>query len=1002
MSSDSPNFFMETSPPEGGNHAVHSPSEGSSEVDTSSFDASMRHFVYSDLPINAPTPAVPAPSTMPMRLKPGNKKSFVWNYFRHPEGESGMVDRTRTQCLLCKSQLAFNASGTTTTMLNHLKSRHGEIAQREESQRVRSNTSNRRKDTATSRVASGASYSPLRAQQQSSQSSLPPPPSQVQPSRMRNSNGCSDFPQISEDLRKFAHLKEEAKQTSRKVGLLQPFLALSGLDTGGRHGSPQVVGSPESIATAAEAAAAAAAAAAASSGLLPPSVSLGGLPQLPAVTSSPLIPPLFPIPPPLESAPLMPQLTGFLPPNFPAFVPPNSSASSCSTDTDDAMERLQSTPQLSSDSGPLAVARAWLSTLANLPGQTATNGNLAAIEELLKSLPSMAAQQAGAGSSSKPLLMPPLPPDLLSTLVHNSPLVLSILSRSQALLASQGCIPPPPAPPPPPPPPLSTSSATLTTGPSTTASASTPSLPSSKDKSSSNSVDLMIGTAKRKRTRPVYIPPQMWAVKRSSIEGSPGAADSPEDLSMPRATRQQQHELSTGALETCLAYFLVREMLPPEILEREGFRTLVNELIGSTKALSIPRITARQMRMEILPQIANTVLPTQQQTLSRSSLAVEFWHNMDGRQNFANLSIGCEGRLLQTALLKCPADVKKIIVDCVGSSEKTAMLLPRALVTNRPEELHEIMSGDFTIVPCFVTALAASVTSGFRAPEVIALLRDMREATGLPPNFTNITTVETISWREVADLMVRVRAERQNGDVWQLKCLLDNLGRSFDDVKQQAASCATVSLITQILINLRKTHLATTSEDSEVIEAFKTAVNERLDVFYPRKPNSLSDLLLIAGLTDPRVRTRVHEFAPQSVNLLKEKVEELSRLRDKDEVFVHTAHCEVDRYLREEVKSGVQTDPFQWWSERQTTYPLLSRLARHYLAIPLASFNTQLRLKPLPRSTQRVVSSALPDGLNLPNYCDIFAQLKMNLFAEDMLIYTFLWHNWSLPSSQGK
>lgn len=96
--------------------------------------------------------------------------------------------------------------------------------------------------------------------------------------------------------------------------------------------------------------------------------------------------------------------------------------------------------------------------------------------------------------------------------------------------------------------------------------------------------------------------------------------------------------------------------------------------------------------------------------MNRSSLAVEFWHNVDGSQNFANLSIGCGGRLLQTALLKNPGDVKKIIVDCIGSSEKTAMLLPRALVTNRPKELNEIVSEGFAIVPCFVTALAASVT----------------------------------------------------------------------------------------------------------------------------------------------------------------------------------------------------------------------------------------------------------------------------------------------------
>ncbi|VDO76420.1 unnamed protein product [Schistosoma mattheei] len=63
------------------------------------------------------------------------KKSFVWKYFHHPEIKHGIPDRSRTQCILCDSQLAFNASGTTTTMLNHLKSRHGEIAEQEETLR---------------------------------------------------------------------------------------------------------------------------------------------------------------------------------------------------------------------------------------------------------------------------------------------------------------------------------------------------------------------------------------------------------------------------------------------------------------------------------------------------------------------------------------------------------------------------------------------------------------------------------------------------------------------------------------------------------------------------------------------------------------------------------------------------------------------------------------------------------------------------------------------------
>ncbi|CAH8656581.1 unnamed protein product [Schistosoma margrebowiei] len=74
-------------------------------------------------------------STTTTATKACAKKSFVWKYFHHPEIKHGIPDRSRTQCILCDSQLAFNASGTTTTMLNHLKSRHGEIAEQEETLR---------------------------------------------------------------------------------------------------------------------------------------------------------------------------------------------------------------------------------------------------------------------------------------------------------------------------------------------------------------------------------------------------------------------------------------------------------------------------------------------------------------------------------------------------------------------------------------------------------------------------------------------------------------------------------------------------------------------------------------------------------------------------------------------------------------------------------------------------------------------------------------------------
>ncbi|CAL8097318.1 unnamed protein product [Calicophoron daubneyi] len=76
--------------------------------------------------------------------KSGAKKSFVWKYFFHPELTMGVRDLTHTQCMLCDSQLAFNTSGTTTTMLNHLKSRHSEVVEREQQHQLMLNMEDRR------------------------------------------------------------------------------------------------------------------------------------------------------------------------------------------------------------------------------------------------------------------------------------------------------------------------------------------------------------------------------------------------------------------------------------------------------------------------------------------------------------------------------------------------------------------------------------------------------------------------------------------------------------------------------------------------------------------------------------------------------------------------------------------------------------------------------------------------------------------------------------------
>lgn len=231
----------------------------------------------------------------------------------------------------------------------------------------------------------------------------------------------------------------------------------------------------------------------------------GGLHQVPTSGSGPVLPPLFSLPPPLESGSLMPQLAGLLPPNFPSFMPPSSSSSS-----EDSADQNQQ----NSDSGPLSLAKAWLSSLPGLSGTqngNSSNGNampnpsptnFAAMEDLLKSLPNMSgSQQQQSGSGKNPPLFPPMSPEILAAMMHGNPQVMNLLWRSQALLASQGCVPPPPMPQPGSPPQNSTTNYSLPVA-----------VTSSGNNIKSdeiNNIDSSSGTAKRKRTRPVYIPPQM-------------------------------------------------------------------------------------------------------------------------------------------------------------------------------------------------------------------------------------------------------------------------------------------------------------------------------------------------------------------------------------------------------------------------------------------------------------------------------------------------------------
>jgi hypothetical protein len=49
---------------------------------------------------------------------------------------------------------------------------------------------------------------------------------------------------------------------------------------------------------------------------------------------------------------------------------------------------------------------------------------------------------------------------------------------------------------------------------------------------------------------------------------------------------------------------------------------------------------------------------------------------------------------------------------------------------------------------------------------------------------------------------------------------------------------------------------------------------------------------------------------------------------------------EVEEYLKED-KIKFSQDPFEWWANKKSKYPILSRLARIYLAVPATSTSSE-------------------------------------------------------------
>lgn len=94
----------------------------------------------------------------------------------------------------------------------------------------------------------------------------------------------------------------------------------------------------------------------------------------------------------------------------------------------------------------------------------------------------------------------------------------------------------------------------------------------------------------------------------------------------------------------------------------------------------------------------------------------------------------------------------------------------------------------------------------------------------------------------------------------------------MDFVRQQREGQSTISLIAPIIFNLQRSPFSVTPEDSATIRDFKASIIEAMQKTYQRGSTATYEHLILASITDPRMRCRIVELAPESVGLLMRKV----------------------------------------------------------------------------------------------------------------------------------
>ncbi|KAA3681915.1 uncharacterized protein DEA37_0011420 [Paragonimus westermani] len=484
-------------------------------------------------------------------------------------------------------------------------------------------------------------------------------------------------------------------------------------------------------------------------------------------------------------------------------------------------------------------------------------------------------------------------------------------------------------------------------------------------------------STKRKRARPVYISPECDS-KRRAAETKPSLeSDSMNDnqeglISEPSMSRRQNSaglgRSSSGNAATTstwnhhmdktrvsreqftrqLAYFVVKDLQPPEVVESEGFRLTTMDSLKQTLQRYHSRFT----------KLSSSVISSTPSTNELSSS----W--------------------------PCPVVTNEV-------QTVSRMLL------NQGED-REDTTTEYLIIPCLVSALTRAVITTNQTVELIHRNDLILTASMIEPILQNLSQTHLAPLTNAMDTAVEsnIQAEsnvprevpEQADVVEEFKAIiLKHLAMSYPESGVMRDTLQLASLLDPRF----KKH----------VEEHKPATVKMLrsKVETLRLPSDGASRGSSIKLTTTCTYPSLSEPSTSLLNKSKSSADTVGLQNVFGlQCFPRTSLSEVDRYLREE-PIGLEEDPLIWWAEKSSSYPRVALLATHYLAIPLTCFVTgRLQSTTVLKSYGEHpvhTSSTVHDGLGLPNIVDPLGRDRGRLHGEDQAMYNFLWHNWKMENN---